>query len=102
MSRDTILKEGVEQNNLITEPFRSKYLDEEKEDAEGERIQVRINPEERERLEFLKTNTNYGQDAKVIKHALIVYENVIKNLLGCKVANDLSAQDRRRPSKKQT
>lgn len=98
MVRTFEVKEGVEQSNIESEPFKRKYLDEEREE-EGERITLRINETERESINFLKTNLNYSQDSKVIKQAIKVYSNVIRNTLGIDNANDISAQDRRRPAK---
>lgn len=92
------VKDGIEKNNIESEPFKRKYLDEEREE-EGERITLRINEKEREYINFLKDNLNYSQDAKVIKQAIKVYRNVIINTLGCDNANDISSQDRRRPQK---
>lgn len=96
--KDYILKEDTEKNNLITDPFVRKYSDDEREE-DGERLTIRINKEEREVIDFLKDSLNYSQDAKVIKQALKVYQNVIRNTLGVDNALSISAQDRRRPTK---
>lgn len=97
--KETILKEGIEKSNIITEPFVRKYLSEELEDTDSERLTIRINTEERARIEFLKESLEFASDGTVIKLGLGVLENVIRNTLGVDIIKKISSQTRRRPIK---
>ena len=90
------LLDNVEPNNMIVEPFKTKYLDSEKEETGSETLTIRLNPQERATINKLKLAFHYSQDAKVIKIALILCHNVTQNTFGFDLMNKLCDENRRR------
>jgi len=77
--------------------FTNYTSDEDKIDSDVETISMKINKEERELIERLKRYTNYGQDAKVIKASMQVFEKVILNTFGDKLFMKFTSSDRTKP-----
>lgn len=82
--------------SIEKKPFVNYRLDEDKEDG-VETISMKVNKEERELIERLKRYTNYGQDAKVIKASMQVFEKVILNTFGDTLFMKFTSSDRRKP-----
>lgn len=86
---------------LERQPFQSKHLEGEgfwkDEEKESTPMSLRINKAEREQLERLKKDYNFSQDAKIIKLALDVLENVTQNTFGRQNMRYLTSQLRRKP-----
>lgn len=82
-------------------PFQSKYLEGEgfwkDEDKESKPMSLRINKAEREQLERLKNIFSFSQDAKIIKLALDVLENVTHSTFGSENMRYLTSDLRRKP-----
>jgi len=82
-------------------PFQSRHLEGEgfwkDEDKESVPMSLRINKLEREQLERLKRYYNFSQDAKVIKLALDVLENVTHSTFGVQNIGYLTSNLRRKP-----
>jgi len=82
-------------------PFQSQHLEGEgfwkDEDKESVPMSLRINKAEREQLERLKVTFNFSQDAKIIKLALDVLENVTQNTFGSQNMRYLTSTSRRKP-----
>jgi hypothetical protein len=97
MSEETERKDGVAAAALIQTPFKSQYLPGEREETGFETLTIRINKAERARINRMRRILNYGQDAKVIKAALILAENVTLGTFGADLMGKLTDPNRRRP-----
>lgn len=81
-------------------PFVNYTLDEEKEEKTSETLNIRINSEQREQLEELKFIYRYDQDAKIIKLALSVLQNVTHGTFGARNLFKLTDERRKRAIQK--
>lgn len=82
---------------LEKKPFVNYTLDGTKKDTDVEVISMKINKQERELIERLKRLTNYGQDAKVIKASMIVFEKVILSNFGSDLFMKFTSTERVKP-----
>lgn len=99
--KELVVKDGVEKSNLVTDSFVRRYLDEELEEGEGERLNIRLNEDDRKILNELKEVLSIGTDATILKQGLRVYQNVIKYQFGSDLLKRLCSGDRRRPTPKE-
>lgn len=98
--KETILKDGIEQNIQEVPAFTRKYLDEEKEESGSEILTIRINPKQRERLNILKWLLHEPKDATALKYALEWALNDIQGKLSEDSWRKLCSDTRRKPEMK--
>jgi hypothetical protein len=94
------MEETLNNENMIKKPFVTYTLDEDKEESNSETLTIRINKEERERLELMKHIWSYGSDAKILKMGLIVFQNVTLTNFGSDFIKKVTDERRRRPVSK--
>lgn len=86
-------------------PFQSTHLEGEgfwkDDDKESVPMSLRINKAEREQLERLKLVYHFSQDAKIIKLALDVLENVTQATFGSQNMSYITSQLRRKPQERE-
>lgn len=88
--------EETDSYNIVKQPYRSYTLDEDKEESNSSTLNLRINKEEREQIDVLKFIWRYDQDAKIIKLALDVLQNVTHNTLGAATVFKVTDERRKR------
>jgi hypothetical protein len=99
--KETTLKEGIERNNIDSMPFRSKYLDEEKEETGNEILTIRFNSNNREMLDIIKWYFHEPKDATAIKYAIEWMKNDIQHHLSESSWRKICSETRRKPEMKQ-
>jgi len=67
--------------NLEKKPYRSYTLDEDREEATSETINIRLNALDRDRLDRLKWLLQESKDGTALKYALEMALNVAQNTL---------------------
>ena len=95
--KETTLKEGMDQNNLVTPPFTTKYLEEEKEETGSEVLTIRFNSKNREWLDVIKWYFHEPKDATAIKYAIEWCKNDIQGKLSEDSWRKLCSETRRKP-----
>ena len=81
---------------LEKKPYVNYTLEEDKQEESSKTLNVRINKEEEEVIEQLKFMYRYDQDAKIIKLALKVLQNVTLHTLGAETIYRLTDERRKR------
>lgn len=101
MVKETILKDNVEKDNKNWAPaFKTKYLDEEKEDTENEILTLRFNPRNRENLDVIKWLLHEPKDATAIKYAIEWARKDIQAHLSEESWRKICSETRRKPNMK--
>jgi hypothetical protein len=98
--QETKLKDGIEQNNLITQPFTKTYLDEEREETNSEILTVRFNEKNREMLDLIKWYLHEPKDATAIKYAIEWCKNDLQGKLSEASWRKICSETRRKPEMK--
>lgn len=92
--------DDLDSANMIKPAYVNYTLDSDKEDTGSVTLNVRLNEEEQERIEHLKFIYRYDQDAKIIKLALKVLQNVTLNTFGAENVFKLTDERRKRAVQK--
>jgi hypothetical protein len=77
-------------------PYVNYTLDEDREEASSETINIRINEFERERLDRLKWFLHENKDGTALKYALEIAENVLHGILSEDSLRKICSQTRRK------
>lgn len=88
--------EQLDNNNMVKQPYVNYTLDEDKEEANSKTLNIRLNEKEQDQLEQLKFIWRYDQDAKIIKLALDVLQNVTHSTLGARTIHKATDERRKR------
>lgn len=81
--------------SIEKQPYTSYTLEEEREEATSETINVRLNTLDRSRLDALKWFLNESKDGTVIKYALELAKNVLQSQLSEKSWLKICSQTRK-------
>jgi len=81
---------------LEKKPFVNYTLDEDKEESSSETINVRLNVEDRKRLEELKYLLYEPKDSTALKYALELARNVLQSQFSERSWNRICSQTRRK------
>lgn len=82
--------------SLEKQPYVNYTLDEDKEETTSETINVRLNLEDRSRLEELKWFLHESKDGTALKYALEIARNVLQSQLSEKSWNRICSETRRK------
>ena len=95
------MKGGVNSEmSIIKQPFINYTLDEEREEATSETINVRLNADNREQLERLKWLLHETKDGTALKYALEIALNVLQSILSERSFIKICSETRRKETMK--
>lgn len=90
------MTEELDSANMEKKPYVNYTLDEDREDTNSTTLNIRLNLEEQERIDQLKFIYRYDQDAKIIKLALKVLQNVTLGTFGGQTMYKVTDERRKR------